>query len=79
MTSRGDIPQAKVQLREDYDARHLPKDLNIRYMGAILIYDIFFYVVDLCALGDIRKPFLSARERLLLGVCWLFPSLTVVN
>lgn len=25
MTSRGSIPQAQVQLREDYDAWHLPE------------------------------------------------------
>lgn len=80
MTSRGNILQAKVQLWEDYDAQHLPEGLNIRYMVAILIYDIFFYAVDLCALGCVRKPFLSAKETLLLGVFFfLFPFLTDVN
>lgn len=56
-----------------------PRGLNKRYIVAILIYDIFFYVVDLCALTDIRKPLLSAKERPLLGVCRFFPALTDVN
>lgn len=46
-----------------------PKGRNIRYIGAILIYDVFFCMVDLCALGEIRKPFLSAE----VGIrAWLF-------
>lgn len=44
-----------------------PKGQNIRYIGAILIYDVFFCMVDLCALGEIRKPFLSAEVGLVLG------------
>lgn len=43
----------------------LAKSPNLKFSMAI---HVFFHVVDLCALRLVRKPFLNAKETLLLCV-----------